>query len=1286
MDTSQTTIVALAMISTRVVVATACELECMDVPSQTSLWVCPLSTDRRVTSLDMHLSTYDVLVSCTLFPETASATPTSPLMLLQHKGSNVEVCDANAPILLKSPCCTAIWDLCVQNRLLFVALSGDDQELELVLVQGGSIDNWKVACKTRIPVKASNHATRLQQSPKGQYTLVASSRGIRLYQTETLQLIHVYGDQLALHGKSVVWQDCVLLGGGGERRNRNSRRRRNHTNTTTMVQRGKNLECDDWVKTMCTTTTTTTTTSDNNDEEDGEEEDKKEELGQYVVGVPHFKGPKELCETLHVWKVEHASVVPTLSIPLPPKSDGVQGLVGAGDRMVLATRNGQGHALLPKLESNFAGIMYPPGYLVLSDNLEYLEDEDELDQVLLTNHHVGTGTTNTTTATTTMAAPMEHQDEDVDVLLMHDDMDEDLKEAMRQSLLEQKLQRERVAMKDVDVDVVNPIVDNDDTDYSNWIPCRPEAYLRQAVNSAEDDDDDEEENVVILTTTTATDNANNDETTQDASTPQDSTTPKSLGPFFVSNILQTLGHALPKQTKEDDGAFKIAMTAKVVIASTAPGNANRPSGRNKRGRASNLEAMLKASINPVLQRHMISNQSAAVDGAGSFYTMPVVQGPPNPENENATTAAVTPSPATSEQDPPPTVVFRSSLTMTSNLMTMNEETETAAPQEPSVNGSKEEVAKESSTTTTTTPGNYGMHTIEAAETKGFEVEFDETLPHATATEGPTVARSLGSLGSSLRPDEAAVALGLLGLSPCHRVLTSTPDLPASSDADMESHIMSAEPKLLVAASEDSYLSASLLSRANLTTPSNGDFGSDSGSRSSSQPLNHVVYGGDSNPASSDRGSVIADDVEASAIFGVSAKPEMNKNCPACRGRLVVHSCGKRALPIDYDEVAKAERERKQNLEEEKKKMRAEKRRVADQRRREARKQKQRELEERRRREEEELRLEKERLQRVEEQDSSYQRVVVGSDEELQRRELIVASYANHLSNPEEWPAVAATAEKHPIEINAVDYNRQAAPALASAPAATYEQAPASAAAYEQAPPPTYEQAPAATYEQAPTPVQWERAGAGTTASSTTSTDYVSSSRSHDYSAVYQGPAPPRAELKTRSTSMATLSSADVLMALAGLAGTKAAEPEPPANGLHHSEASAAYSYEASSAAHYGAAPATHGFGTGVPTSGASVDSKRGIPSYASIHGQHHVNGREQHSAGAAAHAFVSYEQVKPPPSATVDANGSHQTAAYAWPPQRAETDGQHPYAKHNPSVSESYYTGEERRNWPPSQG
>jgi len=966
-DTSQTTIHALGMIGERVVLATACELECMDVPSQTSLWVCPLAQDRIVTSLDMHPTRYDVLVSCRLFENVATLGQTSPLMLLQHSQNNVEVCDANAPILLRSPCCTAIWDNSknVENRLLFVAVSGE--ELELILVQGGSIDNWKVACKTRIPVKHMNHATHLTQSPSGAFTMVACSRGIRLYQTETLQLINVYGDQLALHGQSVAWKECLMVG--------------SKLSKHFSIQQGDTVQCKDWLKAL------------EDEEADNEEES---DLGQYVIGVPS-KGPKELMETLHVWRVEEASVVPAISLPLPPKSEGVEALVVAPwknrDRLVLATTEGDGFCLNPKTESDFAGIMYPPGYQVITDNVEYIEDEGELDHVI-ENHQANS-----------------EEEEDVDVL--SEDMDDDLREAMRQSLLEQKRIKEQQSLKDEDVDVIPSLVD----EQPSLIPCRPEAYLKQAVNSEPDEDykesDEEQEDGSVT-----------------ASPVKKQAARPSLDPkVFVSNILEALGHANPKK-HEGGGDFSFSVTAKVVVASAPmPSVPNKINKHGKKSRAANLEAMIKASIDPKLQRFMFSRQAKASDGKGSSLQMC---------NRPSLAKNVTPSP-------------------------------------------------------------------DAAEIGDADDEKKE-------------APALGLLNTKMRQDETDVALGLLGLSPS----------PAAS--------------------------------ARVQTPDT-DFASDTASRTSSQNLNSKA-----------------------------AEPHKNLNCPACRGRLVIHTCGTRALPIDFDEVAKQERLRRAKEEEEKKKLRAEKRRLADQRRREARKQKQRELEEQRRREEEQARLEAERIRRIEEATAAAAMAATldtrriepqpsAAELERKRREMIVASYANHISH--------SHAAQPSLEMNSVDYNRRG-----------------------------YESAPAAAPATSPPPTTWQRVESAATAPAAA--------------------APSLGASIPGSTSLGTLSSADALVALASFAGIKAEEQAPVANGQG--------GYSAFDRPATAAAAATHGFGNRV----ALTAPKRAIPSFDTLRRQTQ-DAATASTTPAASHSFLTAGRPGLSHLTASETNGT-KAGTYVWPP------------------------------------
>jgi hypothetical protein len=1050
MDTSQTTIQALGMIGTRVVLATACELECMDVPSQTSLWVCPLSADRLVTSLDMHMSTYDVLVSCSLYQHTQSDLPrnattplaTSPLMLLQHSENNVEICDANSPILLKSPCCTAMWDASTtaESRLLFVAVSDTENELELVLVQGGSIDSWKVACKTRIPVKASNHQTKLCQSPEGLYTLVASSRGIRLYQTETLQLINVYGDNLALHGKSVVWQDCLLLG----------KPNRSHKSD---LATNKNLEYNDWLKTL--------------EKGKEEKEDKESDLGLYVIGVPNFKGPKELCETLHVWRTEQASTVPALSIPLPPKSDGVQGLVPAppmlgGDRVVISTRSGQGHVLLPRIQSNFAGIMYPAGYRVLDDNLVFIEDEDDLDGVEVAQ-----------------AEPVEEEDVNV-VIPEGEEMDEDLKEALRQSLLDQKRQKERESVEDVDVDILSHV--SDETD-DLLIPCRPEAYLRQAVNIHDDSIDSDR----------GTDQQ--DRETQHETPGEEPRTVPNFGPLFISNILESMPNMhIEKPASSNELGFTV--TAKIAVVTNPIPNR---SGRGKRSRAASLETVLKSSIDPHLQRFMISKQGVWSDGSRCMLV----------EQTDTADAAgvkqsnhVTPSPATS------------------NGVEMSEDGAIdVCAQNGQVENDSGIIEKQMANVTTT-------------------AQLQKGSAGLTPEKKSACTRML-----SVRPDEAAVALGLLGLSPCHN---NTPSESGGSDGPVSESVQ--QPILSVESKDGGtgaslYLNASL-ERANLSTGS--------GTPCSGQGLNPALYPTAESSAAdtSDRGSIIADTI--SEIASSNQESQLAKqrylNCVACRGRQVIHTCGKRSLPIDFDEVAKAERERKMKEEDEKKKARAEKRRHADARRREARKQKQLELEERRRRGEEDLRLEREKQKRVEENANGN---IMHTDPDQQRREMIVASYVDYTSShtsATQWPP----RDQPAVEMTSVDYNQQGVSNR------------------------DYRAEPVA--KKAPT-----------------ASHYVSYTKTETYEAPLSEIAQPSLAINGRTSSVGTLSSADALVALANLSSTTKPSAVPSVQEPPKQAEAPLYAYAAHTSIR------SHGFSTGLAATAA--ESASAIPSYASLRGQ-----------------------------------------------------------------------------------
>jgi hypothetical protein len=1191
MNTTDTNIHALAMIANRVVLATQIELECMDVPSGTSLWVCPLSTNRIVTSVDMHLSTYDVLVSCsklndtsndelTLSPDASASiagAPVSPLMLLQHSKDNIEICDANSPMLVRSSSCTAIWDCGNENRLLFVALSSNRQELELVLVSGGTIDTWKVACKTKIPSKTPAHATtsttNLSQSSGGHYTLVACTRGIRLYQTETLQLINVYGDQLALHGQSVNWKDCWLAGSYFHEGENDFRRARLPSGNKSSAW----LECNDWVSTQ---DSDRRLTNKNGSVSSMLEESKTPQpssvatLPPYIIGVPHMRknGPKELCEKLHVWKVEHSGVVPAMSIPLPAKAEGTLGLVGScgksssDDRLVLVTDDGQGYLLLPRLESNFAGTMYPPGYQIVTDNIEYIENEDALDETPCIRKSAGEG------------SDSEGEEEDANILAgENEDMDEELREAMRQSLLE--LKKENLSK---DAEKQNDFVDvltTRDADYEvSYVPCRPEPYLRQAMNSQSDDEEKDDDEKALCTPAE-----------QDGQGLNHSKGPKIVSSeAFVSNILNVMPNKeRPQETVEEDC---LSFTTTKVVMALNPVVPARP-GRGRKGRIGNLDALIKASINPYLQSLMISKQSIPSNGSGSRAK----------------------------------VITR----------------------------------PESSTQIT----NQNLETI--VENAGMASNDHESETRNGMNSLNTI--HLGTAGtSSVEPSanvEAEVALGLLGLSPCN---TSRP-------SDVSIGAVPSAPKLPTAV--ETYLNAASLSDFASTIES-------SVVSAINAPLNGATDGPpESIATSSDRGSICGD-FDTSTGDNWKLKHKVDISCLACRGRQVMHSCCNRSLPIDYDEVAKVERERKAKEEEDRKRARAEKRRLADQRRREAKKQKQRDLEQQRLRDVQHEKIEIERQQRLQDDFASQ-------DLNRLRRDQIVASYATHLSHMRDSEHV----NQQQLEVPRGFLNSSS---VSSAGKSVVE-------------PSKHVSTPHGVQHQGVTPFA-RPASAGEAAAA--AANAASNVSSHQFSsvgnqtalqgtlhatgsyAIYNGSSgtngassshgatapPPNAASATIATTFprsppqsATLASADALVALATFAGASQALATSPApaptksvdggslSSYHYSiprpgeNGESSWSSTSVVAANTTHHHLSHGFNTSMPSTSsapfaapqhaATAEGKRSIPSYAAIRGQ--MNGDPTCTPNQ---TVMATQPVTADSLDVIPSNGGRTTVeTYVWP-------------------------------------
>lgn len=509
--------------------------------------------------------------------------------------------------------------------------------------------------------------------------------------------------------------------------------------------------------------------------------------------------------------------------------------------------------------------------------------------------------------------------EDVDLLGYCEDdepMDEEgeLREAMRQSLLEHK--KQEIAREAMKHDTLVDILVSDNEKEKEYLPCRPEPYLRQMINTAVEEDETEE------------DDEKQDNGEKSESTSTSGETSKIIGKdeaqsakallvrqslttaVFVSHVLDIMPNMQkPKPLEEDCLSFT---TTKVVVA-VNPVLPARP-GRGRKSRAANMETMLKASINPYLHSMMLSKQGVAVPGQGSRLK--------DIKNNN------------------------------------------------NVHGKR--------------PSDVAAKTKFSVVTQNDESYSSETSRTGLATQCSISPREAPN------DDEAAVALGLLGLSPCHNT-----NGRSNSSAFSDSKEPVIGPSATIVSTKESPSASAAVSSA----PAEAPFSSFSFAVKNESDQ---VVTTSTSASSSDRDSPVVGPEDVKKQYVEKSKLSIIDNsCSACRGRLVIHSCGRRSLPIDYEELDRVARARKEKEEEEKKRVRAEKRRFADQRRREAKKQKQRELEEQRQREEK-VRLDREESLRLQEDFASQ-------DHDQERRHQIVASYANHSSNLRAGPNESETA-------------------------------------------------------------------------------------------------------------------------------------------------------------------------------------------------------------------------------------------------------------------------------------
>jgi hypothetical protein len=419
----------LSLSANYVALATAQEIELLDISHNKILWSYPIDTATPpVHSLDLRPDAREVLVSFAsdVLPTTSDKS-TSPLWLLQKQQDDSVTRTLVQPKLGKSLSlgtkCAAIWDKSLSGGILMLTLveqrDGIVQQDLLRLSPTLKVIK-RVQFPNKVPSVKPNSVEHISQSPQGHFTLLSTAKGIRLLLTESLDTLQLFGENIALHGHSLTFQQVFMIA---------------KPTLPTEIPDFLTIQSEpipeaEWIN----------------------------QQAAWIVGVPHAtKGPGELKETLHLWEVWDGKHTNT-TLVLPHKSQGFTSVVYEKERLIVSTLAGECYSMKAKLSSDFSGIMYPAGYQVITDNLEYIEDEDDLD--------VGAE----------------------EVVQEEEQEDDEIAEALRLSILEQQ--------QEEDVDVMGGV----DGDCGVIFPCHPEAYLKTRLENGESPAGESADNEVAVRT------------------------------------------------------------------------------------------------------------------------------------------------------------------------------------------------------------------------------------------------------------------------------------------------------------------------------------------------------------------------------------------------------------------------------------------------------------------------------------------------------------------------------------------------------------------------------------------------------------------------------------------------------------------------------------------------------------------------------------------------------------------------------------------------------------------
>lgn len=680
----------------------------------------------------------------------------------------------------------------------------------------------------------------LQQFERYTFVTGAAARGIRMYLTNDLAPVATFGETVQLHGKVVLWNRCAWVKAPAVVKKADIRvdvsssssnavssnsapptSSSSSSNNVAAVSKKKQawwLEHSDELAVRYGFDRTNQTASADKDVTTTSCDDEDDDDKYWLLGIPHpFKGPAELKTTLYLWKPGAAAtaVDGTTTVTLHGPAGGCSGDVyvspGFGRMVSVGAETGQLYEWGPSLKSDFAGVMYPVGYKVVTDNLEYIEDEDELDEVVA------------------VAAMEEVEDNDDEKDLMKTEIadeaiDPDLAEAMRLSLLEHNRQQKSTGAQKPETRI-SVLGESDDID-EFMVPCWPE-------NVHGDADD-----------------------LSSPGSPQRGRAFSNAGMVDEENAFEHYFLEFFPQTVSMRKELKTLALKRVQqqeLADNSAASSDKPKIKGKRTRTANVEVLLQCSIDPELRTRIGILRGKRASGKGSSLTI---------SDDMAQSGLISRTGDSS-----------------------------------------------SSSTTRASP-------------------VDQMSERLLAVP-PDIEREVNSaaIAQASSPEEKSVAMELLHLSPLnadHKSLNT-------EDVNRAPLLLSAGKDTIVNGGSSGPGLATYFG-AGATLDSNG------GGVTLLEPI--PAHAQDT---ATDEDVNDVHDLQTRTAAAVHVNDEKvcseAAECAACFGRMVLHSCGLREKPIDYEALVSAERERKEREAAEKHRARAEKRRIAEAKRREVRRQK-----------------------------------------------------------------------------------------------------------------------------------------------------------------------------------------------------------------------------------------------------------------------------------------------------------------------------------------------------------